>query len=131
MARRNRSSLPLFIALTAGPALIVGAGLWYFAGTLPSCQIVLAERLTSPDARFDLVTFSRECGASVGPNTQAALVPVGNAVPDDATSFLSIGATADLSPRWDAFGNIELSVPSDVDVYRNDDSVAGITVIYR
>lgn len=131
MARRNRSSLPLFIALTAGPALIVGAGLWYFAGTLPSCQIVLAERLTSPDKQFDLVTFSRECGTSVGPNTQAALIPAGEAVPDDATSFLSIAAAADLRPRWDGFGNIELSVPPDVDVYRNDDSVAGITVIYR
>jgi hypothetical protein len=131
LARRNRSSLPLFIALTAGPALIVGAGLWYFAGTLPSCEIVLAERLTSPDARFDLVTFSRACGASVGPNTQAALVPAGDAVPEDATSFLSIGANADLGPRWDGFGNIELSVPPNVEIYRNDDTVAGISVIYR
>jgi len=131
LAPRNRSSLPLFIALTAGPALIVGAALWFFAGTLPSCSIVLAERLTAPDRRFDLVTFSRECGASVGPNTQAALIPVGDSVPDDATSFVSVGADVDLDPRWDGFGNIELSIPPDIDIYRNDDNVAGISVIYR
>ncbi len=52
-------------------------------------------------------------------------------MPEDAASFLSIGAKAQLAPRWDGFGNIELSVPADAPVYRQDDGVAGVTVIYR
>ena len=59
------------------------------------------------------------------------LIPVGDSVPDDATSFVSVGADVDLDPRWDGFGNIELSIPPDIDIYRNDDNVAGISVIYR
>jgi hypothetical protein len=77
------------------------------------------------------VVFSRACGAATGPNTQAALIPAGEDLPEDAASFLSIGAKAQLAPRWDGFGNIELSVPADAPVYRQDDSVAGVTVIYR
>lgn len=121
----------MFILLTAGPAMIVGGGLWYFAGTLPSCEVKQAARLASPDNIYDLVVFSRDCGTTTGANTQAALVPKGDEIAEDATSFFSVGATADLAARWDAYGNIELTVPTGAKLYRNDDSVAGIDVIYR
>ena len=117
--------------LTVLPALAVGGAIWHFAGTLPGCNVNISERLTSPDQRFDLVVFSRYCGETTDPNTQAALIPAGEDLPDDAASFLSIGTQAELAPRWDGFGNIELSVPPEARIYRQDDSVAGIGVIYR
>ena len=123
--------LRLFLLLTALPALLVGSVLWYLSGLVPTCNLAISNRLTAPDGQFDLVVFSRDCGTATGPNSQAALIPPGDELPEDATSFASIGAIADLASRWDGFGNIELTIPEDVEVYRQDDEVAGIAVIYR
>lgn len=121
----------MFLLLTVLPTLLVGSVLWYFAGQFPGCTIMESHRLRSPDNRYDLVTFSRDCGDATRPNSQAALIPADDVVPEDATSFASIGQVANLDPRWDGFGNIELTLPEGADIYRNDDTVAGITVIYR
>ncbi|WEK05242.1 MAG: hypothetical protein P0Y65_02995 [Candidatus Devosia phytovorans] len=132
MPKSQKFPLPLFTLLTAGPALIVGAGLWYVAGLAPSCDVSISDRQTAPDGQFDLVVFSRDCGTTTGPNTQAALIPAGDDLPEDAASFVSVGQTdAALDARWDGFGNIELTLPQGAEIYRQDEAVAGVTVIYR
>ena len=127
----NRFPLRIFVLLTALPAVVVGGGLLYLSAQLPSCTIREQQRLVSPGGQFDLVVFSRDCGATTGPNTQAALIPAGDSMPDDAASFASFGVAADLDPRWDGFGNIELTTPADATIYRQDETVAGVSVIYR
>jgi hypothetical protein len=117
-------------ALTLGPALAIGMTLWFVNDLLPECVVNEQQRITAPDQQFDLVVFSRECGPTPA-NTQAALVPPGEPVPFDAASFFSIPAAADLAARWNDQGQIELDVPDDVDALRQDDVVAGVTVIYR
>lgn len=131
MPRANRFPLRAFILFTTVPAAIVGGLLFYLSTLLPECGIVENERLPSPDGTYDLVVFSRDCGATTTANTQAALIPLGDTLPDDAASFFSVGAAADLDPRWDGFGNIELSAPAGANIYRQDDAVAGVSVIYR
>ena len=118
-------------ALTAGPALAIGMTLWFVNDLFPQCLVSEDQRLRAPDGQFDLVTFSRNCGATTTANTQAALVPPGEDIPFDAASFVSVGAEADLQPRWDGYGNVELSLPPGAEIYRQDDTVAGIGVIYR
>ncbi len=130
MARSTRMSLPILLALTAGPALMIGATLWVVNDLVPACTVSEATRQTSPDNEFDLVTFSRDCGQGT-PNVQAALVPPGEDIPFDAASFVSVAAAADLAPRWDAYGNVEIAIPDGAEVLRQDETVAGITVIYR
>jgi len=131
VAISNKFRFRNLVLFTTLPALLIGALLWSLAGVLPSCSSLESARLTSPDAAFDLVVFKRTCGQDTGPNTQAALIPAGETLPDDAASFVSLGADADLAPRWDGFGNIELAVPAAAKIYRQDDTVAGIAVIYR
>ena len=130
VALTNKFPFGIFLLLTALPAALVGGGLWYLSGLLPSCAIDQQARLTSPDSQFDLVIFSRKCGATTGPNTQAAIIPAGDDLPEDAASFFSVGAAADLAPRWDGFGNIELAIPQGAEIYRRDETVAGLTVVY-
>ncbi|WP_240230090.1 hypothetical protein [Devosia lacusdianchii] len=131
MASIQKFPLRIFVLFTAIPALLIGGGLWYLSSLLPSCATAQHARITSPDNQFDLVVFSRDCGATTGFNTQAALIPSGEDLPYDAASFLSIGVAADLEPRWDGFGNIEVTVPPGAQIYRQDESVAGVSVIYR
>ena len=75
--------------------------------------------------------FRAIAATTTGANTQGALIPMGEDLPGDAASFVSVGAAADLAPRWDGFGNIELTLPAGAEVYRQDETVAGISVIYR
>lgn len=130
LAVTNKFSLRAFLLLTAVPATLAGGALWYLSSLLPSCIVDEQARLISPDGQFDLLVFSRDCGTTTGPNTQAALIPAGDALAEDAASFASIGVAADLAPRWDGFGNIELAIPLGVEIYRQDDAVAGIAVVY-
>jgi hypothetical protein len=127
-----RTTMPptILLALTLGPALAIGMTLWFVSDLVPECVVTEHQRVTAPDGAFDLVTFSRACGPTE-PNIQAALVPPGEDVPFDAASFLSIGADADLQPRWDGYGNIELTLPQGAEIHRQDASVANIEVIYR
>ena len=131
MASTGKFGFRTLIILTTLPALAVGGLLWALTGLLPSCSTTEHARLTAPDRAYDLVVFSRSCGPDTGHNTQAALLPVGDDVPEDAASFVSIAADADLAPRWDGFGNIELTIPGGTKIYRQDETVAGVAVIYR
>lgn len=120
----------ILLALTIGPALAIGMTLWFVNDLLPECVVSEHQRLTAPDNQFDLVTFSRACGATEA-NMQAALVPPGEEVSFDAASFVSVGSDRDLKPGWNANGNVELTLPQGAEIFRRDDSVAGIGVIYR
>ncbi len=130
MPRTTKMPMAVLLALTLGPAIAIGATLWFVASLVPECTIDETDRLTSPDNQFDLVVFSRNCG-DTAPNTQAALVPPGEDVPFDAASFYSVGAAADLAPRWVSPTAIELSSPAGATTYRNDDTVAGVIVTYK
>ena len=123
--------LRTFLLFGTIPAIVIGVALWFLADLVPQCTIDEQFRATAPDGQFDLVVFSRDCGPDTGANTQAALVPPGGVIPYDAASFLSVGASADLQPRWDAYGNIDLTLPPGTEPLRQDPEVAGIAVVYR
>lgn len=130
MARSTRMPLPVLVILTVGPALMIGATLWVVNDLVPTCSITEIQRVTAPDSQFDLVTFSRACGDTPD-NMQAALVPAGELVPYDAASFVSVLAATDLEPRWLTNTQIEINLPEDAEILRQDDSVAAVTVSYR
>ena len=129
MARSGKMPIAVLLALTLGPAIAIGATLWFVTDLIPQCVVKENQRLTSPDEQYDLVVFSRDCG-NTEPNSQAALVPAGDEVPFDAASFASIGNAEPMRARWDAYGNIELTLPADSEIYRLDESVAGIDTVY-
>lgn len=131
MPQANRFSLPALLALTTLPALVVGAGLWFLGDLAPQCQISETSRLSAPNDTFDLVVFSRNCGGTTPANAQAALVPLGETMPEDAASFVSVGQATDFAAAWTDDGEIALSLPPGAKIYRNDDHVAGVTVRYR
>lgn len=131
MARRTSTlPLPVLLILTLGPAAFIGATLWMASALVPACSVTERQRLPAPDESFDLVIFARDCG-DTAPNTQAALVPHDEEVPFDAASFVSVASEIDMAPRWDAYRNIELTLPEGAEVLRQDESVAGVTVIYQ
>lgn len=130
MAPRSKMPPLVLIGLMLGPALVIGATLWIVADLVPTCTVEEQERLTSPDGRFDLVIFSRECGQTEA-NTQAALVPAAEEIPFDAASFYSVAASAALEPAWIDADAIALTPSAGTAPLRADDTVAGVSVRYR
>lgn len=127
---KAKMPVAVLIALTAGPALAIGVTLWVVNDMVPACVVTEAQRLTAPDGEYDLVTFSRACGETPS-NIQAVLVPPGEEVPFDAASFVSVAEATSLTPRWDVEGQIEITLPETGKVLRQDDTVAGIAIVYR
>ena len=125
-----KSRTASLIAIAVVPAAVVGALLWWLTGFVPECSDTIVSRLDSPDASRSLMVFTRDCGTA-GLSTQAVIMPAGGTLEGDATGFLALEGQHDLAPRWDGFGNIELSIPEGAKIYRQDDNVAGVAVIYR
>ena len=131
MSSIARFPLRAWLAFTTAPAIVIGGGLWLLAEAIPACVVTEQSRLPAPDGAFDLVTFSRLCGDDTPANSQAALLPPGEAIPEDVASFLSVAADTDFASRWTAADRLEMTLPSGVRLYRHDDGVAGVTVTYR
>lgn len=123
--------LPVLLILTTLPALLIGATLWFVADLFPGCTITERQRLTSPDQQFDLVLFTRTCGEDTEDNRQAALVPPGEALPEDAASFFAAATSEELTGQWIDKNTLAITVPPGADIRREDVSVAGIAVSYR
>ena len=123
--------LPVLLALTTLPAMMIGATFWLLADLFPGCTITERQRLTAPDRQFDLVLFSRTCGEDTEDNRQAALVPPGESLPEDAASFFAAATSSELAGQWLDKDNLTITVPAGADIRRQDATVAGIVVTYR
>jgi hypothetical protein len=129
--RSNKLGLPVLLALTVAPALVVGVGLWLLADLVPQCSPDVRQSIASPDGATTLVTFGLDCGDGSS-NTQAAIHPAGAAFSSEtAQTFFSAEGEHDIAARWDGKGNIEITLPRDAEINRKVDTVAGISVVYR
>lgn len=126
MNARTRS----LVAITIVPVALVGGLLWWVAGLLPECSNTLVSQLDSPDAGKSMVAFTRDCGAN-GVNTQAVIMPAGGTLDGDATGFVALEGQQELEARWDAYGNLEVTLPQGATIVQQQDEAAGTTIIYN
>ena len=126
MNARTRS----LVALTVIPVALVGSVLWWLTGLVPECSNALVSRLDSPDASISMVVVTRDCGAE-GLNTQAVIMPAAGTLEGDATGFLALEGRHIPDARWDAYGNLEVTIPEGAKILQQQDQAAGIAIIYR
>ena len=126
MKSRTRS----LIAITVIPVALIGALLWWAAGLVPECSNTVLSTLVSPDAGKALVVFARDCGGA-GLNTQAVIMPPGGTLEGDATGFLAVEGRQALDARWDAYGNLEVTIPPDASIVQQQDEAGGVAIIYN
>lgn len=129
----NKLRLPALIALTMGPALVIGIGLWMLAEFVPQCRPDVRESLVSPDGELTLVVFGLDCGATTGSNNTQAAVHMSDELFSQETGevFFAADGVHDLNPRWTGAGAIEITEPAGVTVHRRLERVADIPVTYR
>jgi len=96
-----------------------------------ACATTIKRMVPSSDATRTAVIFERECGATAPFNTQVSLVPKGESFsPGRYPSFLSIGGQHALAIRWTGERALEVDLPQNDRVFRNETTVDDVSVTY-
>lgn len=96
------------------------------------CITEIHQAIPSPSGRLSAFVYEIDCGATTGFNRQ-----VGFAASEwwfwfwQRPSFFSIHGQHDLSVRWTSEQSLEIVVPKNEAVYRQESAVDGIAIDYR
>ena len=129
MHLKRSSVLTLIIALTGvGAACVSRAG---------DCSNQIRREIHSPNGTMKAVVFQRDCGATVGFNTQVSVLPSSTKLPDDGGNvFVADGGHGDgtsgpfVSVSWTNDGELLVTNDKDARVFHNESSIGDIRVNY-
>lgn len=109
----------------------LGYGLWSVMDDFGACATVEERSIPSPDGRTRIVVFGRACNATVPLNTQLSVSPVdGRFSPETSPPFLVTRASS-ITAAWRSNTEVEVELPGDAVVYRQDKRVGNIGVSYH
>jgi hypothetical protein len=123
----------VIIPVVAVCAMIAGGVLyiWHVMSIFGECETIVHSSIPSPDGSKSLVIFGKECGATVGFNTQASIAPAGGAFsPDKDPAFFAVSGKHDVLAKWLGDGAVEIIVPGGGRVSRNEQRVGNIKIVY-
>ncbi|WKA31061.1 hypothetical protein [Bradyrhizobium roseum] len=130
-SRTRKILLGIFAPILAALAVVTYA-ISSFMEEFGRCETNVIGSIPSPNNKMELVTFSRECNATVGFNT---LVSVSYGTlpfsPDRNPSFLSVSQRRSILLRWVSDGLVEVVLPPDVTIYRRDTEVGDVRIDYK
>ncbi len=118
---------------TVGGSVAGGALYIAYRGGTPECRTAIRRSIPSPDGSQSVVIFERECGATVGFNTQASISPAGSSFSVEKNpAFLVVSGRSDVTARWLGNGIVEISlIPGSGKVFRSGQTIGDIKVEYR
>lgn len=122
-------------------ALIVVAivGLWFYLP--PMCANDLIKAIPSPDGKKKVVVFQRDCGATTGFSTQAALLSSSEALSNKSGNVFASdtnhgaapsgqGGGPELQVAWRNANTVAISYHPAVRVFKAEPEVAGVRFTY-
>lgn len=129
--RRGRIILPVVAICTA----LAGGALFfcYVESTAGDCKTDVRRSIPSPDGEKSLVVFTRECGASVGFNTQISVAPArGSFSFENYPAFFATSGVHDVTAIWLGGNTVEIAlIPGGGQLFRSEQSVGDIKVVYK
>jgi hypothetical protein len=90
----------------------------------------------SPDGKWKVVVFERDCGATVGPNVQMSLLLSSKSLPKEAGNTFVIdgnhGASAlqYIYVDWTSDSSVRITYPSRARVFKQEKQVGPVNVSY-
>ncbi|WP_345294512.1 hypothetical protein [Luteimonas vadosa] len=90
----------------------------------------ISQTATSPSGTLKAIVFHRNCGATTGFNTQVSIISVSGSLPDSAGNALIIDGSAPLQLQWRSESALHLAGLGSADIFKQEDSVAGVSVSY-
>ena len=130
-----RTRRPVGVAVTAMLVLLSGVVLYvsYLGSLFGGCGIVRLKEAPSPDGSRLVVTYRKECGATVPYSTHAALVAAGlSSLTETAPPFLSVRGIQDIQATWIGQQTVRVGlIPGTNTFYKRDQSVGDIRIEYE
>jgi hypothetical protein len=120
--------------VTVGAAVAGGTLYYAYQGdTFGECKILVRRSIPSPDGSKSIVIFGKECGATVGFNTQASIVWAGASFsPEKTPPFFIISGNSEIIASWLGNTAVEIShIPGGDKVFRSEQSVGDVKIEYR
>ncbi len=122
----------LVILMIALGVAIYKTDRWYRALVADLCGVTVHRVLPAPDIKVALLEFDVSCGATTGFSTQLSLLPGGSDFDRDKyPPFFIVGGRHNLVVQWTNDGKIEIVIPPNEQVYRQELSANGTAVIYK
>lgn len=131
----------LFGTLPAKCGICVGALVSVLAGCGELCGNQTLSQHVSPDGRWKVVVFERDCGATTGFSTQASLVRADASLPEEAGNAFTAdaghgnapggpGGGPELRVQWKSPTRVVLSYHPGARVFQAKRNVNGIEIQY-
>jgi hypothetical protein len=105
----------------------------YFMDGFGACKTVVRNSMPSPDGTKSIVIFGKECGATVGFNTQASISTTGSSFsPEKSDAFFAISGEHVVSAKWLGDSTVEISsIPEKERVFKSEQRVGDIRITYK
>lgn len=97
---------------------------------LSPCENNVKQEVVAPDGQMKIVVFSRDCGATMGFNSQATILRAGEKLPDQGGSVF-VTDKDDVTVQWDGPARIRVSMKGSGEDFRKESSVMGIEIVYE
>jgi hypothetical protein len=97
------------------------------------CANVVRASIPSPNGSKSVVVFRQECGATVPYNTQASIVPIGEAPsPGKHSAFFVTSGTPELLVTWIGDSAVEIAlIPGGGHVFRSEPNASDVKIVYK
>jgi len=109
--------------------LVVLALSLVISGCDVGCSNEVVSSISSPSGTANVIVFNRGCGATTGFNTQVSIVHAG-AAPVGAGNTLILNDTVPLKVQWLSESKLSISGLGSAQVFKQEQSVAGVSVAY-
>jgi hypothetical protein len=121
------------IALLLVVLAVGGYGAHEIWQRMSSCGVDLRSELTSPNGARRAVVYGMECGATVGLNTQVAIVAKGQTFrPERILPFFAIDGRYALAVAWQDDKTLVIEMPRPAPrIYKKADEAGSIDILYR
>jgi len=137
MGKRRSRLFQVVTALLVIFIILLGVAIyktdqWHRALVADLCGVAVHRIFPTPDAKAVLITFDVSCGATTPFSTQVSLLPSGVEFSREKyPAFFVVEGQHDLAVHWRNDGEIEIVIPRNKQVYRQEPSANGIAVTYK
>ncbi len=76
------------------------------------------------------VLFNRDCGATVGLNTQVSVLSAEAVLPNDGGNVLIVDDDVPLALQWESDGSLKITGTLPSRIYKQEHVVAGVRITY-
>ncbi len=124
-----KKTLKVFSVITIFIVLIIGVVVTYLFPDL--CDNEIIKITTSPDNKYKLILFERNCGATTGFSTQISILKIGNNLEiQPGNIYIAKGYPSNYSISWKSNNSVYISGAKS-EAFKKEIKINNIDILYE